>query len=304
MTFRTLFTALALIGLLSSCGKTYQIGFQVQEGMSLRYETENTSISESKVMGMDVENVTINNMTYRMDHVGSTPEGNERFRMTYESLQYEQRTMGQEQIFDSKNPSRNNNPQFEGMYAALLGNSFDLIYGDKGQLLDAPGLDKIMDEMFADLPAEAQETVRTQMGDNALLQAMKSMTYYYPQQEKVKIGDSWDVTNEVAIAGMELVIDSKYTLVEVKDGLAKIQVASEIDSNPDAPGLNMMGFQMKFDLQGTQAGFLYVDESTSWLNRMELDQQLDGFMNMSSEQTGDMKVDMKVETQQLIRKVN
>lgn len=304
MNIRTLFAALVIISLLSSCGKTYQIAFQVPEGMNLRYETENTSISETKVMGMDVENVTINNMTYRMEHVGSEPGGLERFKMSYEDIQYEQSAMGQEMIYDSKDPSRSNNPQFDNIYGALLESEFELLYNSKGGLEDAPGLSEVMDKMFADLPAEAQETVRTQMGDNALLQAMKSMTYYYPQQEKVKIGDSWDVTNEIAIAGMELIIDSKYTLMEVKDGQAKIQVTSEIDSNPDAAGMDMMGFRMSFDLQGTQEGFIYVDESTSWLNRMELDQQLDGFMNMSSEQTGDMKVDMKVQTQQLIQKVD
>ncbi len=304
MNIRTLFAALVTISLLSSCGKTYQIAFQVPEGMSLRYETENTSISETKVMGMDVENVTINNMTYRMDHIGSEPGGLERFKMSYEDIQYEQSAMGQEMIYDSKDPSRSNNPQFDNIYGTLLESDFELVYNSKGGLEDAPGLSEIMDKMFADLPAEAQETVRAQMGDNALLQAMKSMTYYYPQQDKVKIGDSWDITNEIAIAGMELIIDSKYTLMEVKDGQAKIQVTSEIDSNPDAAGMDMMGFRMSFDLQGTQEGFIYVDESTSWLNRMELDQQLDGFMNMSSEQTGNMKVDMKVQTQQLIQKVD
>lgn len=303
MNIRTLLLITAGLGMLSSCSKTYQIAFHVPEGMSHRYLSENTSISETKVMGMDVENVTINNMTYRMDHLGSEAGGRERFKMTYEDIQYEQTAMGQEIIYDSKDPSRTNNTQFESMYAALLDSNFELIYDSKGQLVDAPGLSEVMDNMFAELPAEAQEAVRTQMGDNALLQAMKSMTYYYPQQEKVKIGDSWAVTNEVAIAGMALIIDSKYTLLEVKDGLAKIQLASEIDSNPDAAGMDMMGFQMTFDLQGTQEGFLYVDESTSWLNRMELDQQLDGIMNMTSEQTGEMKVDMKVETQQLIRKV-
>lgn len=304
MTQKTLFGALLLVLLMSSCGKTYQIAFQVEEGMKHRYVSENTTTAETKVMGMDVENVTINNITYSLESLGKTTSGNERLNMVYEDIQYEQRTMGQEVIFDSQDPSRTNNPQMEQIYAGLLGSDIELIYSPKGQLIESIGLAEVMDEMFKDLPEEAQTAMASQFGDDAILQALKSMTHYYPQQEKVKPGDSWTVTNELGIGGMELVIDSRFTLIEVKDGQAKIQLSSEIDSNPEAEGLQMMGMNMKFDLQGTQEGFLYVDEQTSWLERMEVDQQLDGIMKMDSEQTGPMDIDMNIKTIQLIRKAD
>ena len=131
---------------------------------------------------------------------------------------------------------------------------------------------------------------------------MKAMTYYYPEQDKVKIGDSWSISNAMAVGGMELIIDSEYTLLEVKDGMAKIKMDSEITTDPDAPGLDLMGMKMQFDLQGTQSGILFVNQSTSWLDRMELDQEMDGVMNMDTDQMGKMTVDMKVATQQLIQR--
>ena len=302
MTRPTLFLALCTLLLLSSCGTTYDLTFRVPEQMSNSYVMESTTLSASNVMGMDVENTMVNNMTYTMKHIGQDPAGNQRLQMTYDAIQYEQSTMGQQLTYDSEDPSRTNNPQFEQMYGALLDRPIELIYSDQGQLIEAKGFSEAMDDMLAVLPEETREAMKNQFGGDAMLQAMKAMTYYYPQQDKIKIGDSWTVSNQMALGGMELIIDSEYTLLEVKDGLAKIQMDSEIATDPDAPGLELMGMKMKFDLQGTQTGFLFVDQASSWLDRMELDQQMDGFMNMESDQMGNMKVEMKVESQQLIRK--
>ncbi len=302
MTKQTLFFALFASIILCSCGTTYDLTFRIPDQMKNTYVMESTTTAESQVMGMNVENVTVNNMTYSMEHIGQDPAGNQRLQMTYAAIQYEQSTMGQEVKYDSSNPAETNNPQFAEMYDKLLDRPVELIYNPKGQLIDAKGFSEMMDDMFGTLPEETRDAMKNQFGGEAMLQAMKSMTYYYPEQDKVKIGDSWAVTNEMAVGGMELIIDSEFTLLEVKDGMAKIKMDSEMTSDPNAPGLDIMGMQMQFDLQGTQNGDLFVDQTTSWLNRMELDQQMDGVMNMNSDQTGKMEIDMKVATQQLIQR--
>lgn len=301
MNTKTLFVLLALGGTLLSCSPSLELAFRVPEKMDYRYQIESTTVAETKVMGMDVENNTINNLTYRMKHLGQDSMGQERFDLTYESINWEQRTMGQESIYDSKNPERTNDPNLDQVYSVLVGNGFELLYNQKGELTDAPGLKELMQEMFDKAPAEAQGNLENQFGGDAMLQALKVTTSYYPQVSKVKIGSSWAATNEMAVGGMELIIDTDYTLLEVKDGKATIQFKSEIDSNPEAEGLKMMGMTMKFDLQGTQEGFIYVNEATSWMERMEMDQYLDGIMHLNSEQTGDMDMDMTVRTTQLIK---
>ncbi|MEL6657155.1 MAG: DUF6263 family protein [Bacteroidota bacterium] len=301
MTKPTLFLALFTMTILSSCGTTYDLTFRVPDQMKNTYVMESTTTSESQVMGMNVENVMINNTTYSMKHMGQDAEGNPRLQMTYDAIRYEQSTMGQEVKYDSSNPAETNSPEIANMYDKLLGRPIDLTYNSRGQLIDAQGLTGTMDDMFESLPEESRETMKQQFGEDAILQAMKAMTHYFPEENKVKIGDSWTVNNEMAVGGMELIIDSEFTLLEVKDGMAKIKMESELSTDPDAPGLDLMGMQMKFDLQGTQSGILFVNEATSWLDRMELDQEMNGVMNMNSEQMGDMAVDMKVISQQLIQ---
>lgn len=298
---RTVLALFLIGGFLCSCSPTLDLAFRVPEKMDYHYLTESTTAVETKVMGINVENNTINNMTYRLKHLGQNPEGQERFEMTYETINWEQRTMGQESIYDSKNPERTNDPNLDNIYGVLLDNGFELLYDQKGQLVAAPGLEELMQEMFKQAPAEVQGNLQNQFGGDAMLQSLKSTTSYYPEISKVKMGSSWTATNELAIGGMELIIDTKYTLLEVKDGKAKIKLESEIDSNPEAEGLQIMGMSMKFDLQGTQEGFLYVDEKTSWMEHMELDQYLDGIMNLQSEQTGNMDMDMTIRTTQLIK---
>ncbi|MEL6972698.1 MAG: DUF6263 family protein [Bacteroidota bacterium] len=302
MTKPTLFFALFALTILSSCATTYDLTFRVPDQMKNTYVMESTTTSESQVMGMNVENVMINNTTYSMEHIGQDPDGNPRLQMTYDAIQYEQSTRGQEVKYDSNNPDETNSPQIANMYDKLLGRPINLTYNSRGQLIDSQGLTGTMDDMFDSLPEESRETMKQQFGEDAILQAMKAMTHYYPKETKVKIGDSWTVNNEMAVGGMELMIDSEFTLLEVKDGMAKIKMESELSTDPDAPGLELMGMQMKFDLQGTQSGILFVDEATSWLDRMEMDQEMDGVMNMNSEQMGDMAVDMKVISQQLIQR--
>ncbi|MEO0726224.1 MAG: DUF6263 family protein [Bacteroidota bacterium] len=302
MTKPTLFFALFALTILSSCATTYDLTFRVPDQMKNTYVMESTTTSESQVMGMNVENVMINNTTYSMEHIGQDPDGNPRLQMTYDAIQYEQSTRGQEVKYDSNNPDGTNSPQIANMYDKLLGRPINLTYNSRGQLIDSQGLTGTMDDMFDSLPEESRETMKQQFGEDAILQAMKAMTHYYPEKAKVKIGDSWTVNNEMAVGGMELMIDSEFTLLEVKDGMAKIKMESELSTDPDAPGLELMGMQMKFDLQGTQSGILFVDEATSWLDRMEMDQEMDGVMNMNSEQMGDMAVDMKVISQQLIQR--
>lgn len=78
------------------------------------------------------------------------------------------------------------------------------------------------------------------------------MINYYFEKGKVKIGDIWSVINEFVLGGMEMIIDSNFCLVEVKDGLVKLVFDGEVISNFEVLGLNLMGMQMQFDLQGIQ----------------------------------------------------
>lgn len=300
MNTKILFSLLFASCFLVNCSRSIDLTFRVPDKFEQRYRTESTATAQTQVMGMDIENVTLNNITYNMKHLGQNAGGLERFKMTYEAVQYEQSTMGQEIIYDSEDPSRTNNPDIDRIYRVLLDNGFELHYDSKGQLVDAPGLKDVMDKMFGEVPEETREMMESQFGGEAMLQALKSMTYYYPESTKIKTGESWLTTSEMAIGGMELIIDTEYTLLDIKNGQIIIQLKSEITSNPEAEGLSMMGMSMKFDIQGTQQGFLYLDESTNWMSRMEMDQYLDGFMNVEGAETENMKIDMKVTTTNLI----
>jgi hypothetical protein len=288
----TLLILVAAIGLLNSCAPGINIAFQVPKNFDRVYVSESTSNTESMVMGMDVDNTTINNMSYRMNHLGQNAQGEDQFRITYETILYEQSTMGKESIYDSEKPERTTDPNLESIYGAMLSESFVVNYDPKGQITGAEGLEAMMTEMLKVIPEEAQATVETLLGGDAMLQAMKSTTSYYPEVAKKKVGDTWTNSNDITIAGMKLLLDNTYKLVEVKGGQAKIEVTGEIATDPEAPGMEMPGIKMKFDLQGTQEGFLYIDAATSWMQRMELNQSMDGKAVMTMEQAGGMEMDM------------
>jgi hypothetical protein len=120
-------------------------------------------------------------------------------------------------------------------------------------------------------PMEKLPTVDS--GTNKMLEKMFSkenlnsmyglMFSMYPGKP-VNVKDSWKVTNEIDLAGMVMKIDTKYTLVDVKDDLAEIDIEAIIDSKGN---MNQEGMNFNMDMKGTQKGKFYIKVSDGYIQK-------------------------------------
>ncbi|PSR12342.1 MAG: hypothetical protein DA408_04385 [Bacteroidetes bacterium] len=288
--------------LLTNCARKVNLAFSVPEKMDYNYRLTSTTLSQTQVMGMDMENNSEQVMEYNIFATGNDANGNKQLRTRYTAIQINQTAMGQEMVYDSKDPSRNTEPNLEAIYDAMINKSFDLTYGPDGKIIEAQGLNELMEDVLDKAPAEVQETLKSQLGGEVMLQSFKAMTGFYPGKP-LKKGDAWPISNDLNLGGMALQVDVVYTLEESKNGVAKIRIDGEIATDPEAPGMDIMGMSMKFDLQGTQQGYMWVNEATGWAEKSELLQLMNGNMQMDSPQTGNMTIGMSITSNQQLERI-
>src|ERR1035438_768214 len=69
---------------------------------------------------------------------------------------------------------------------------------------------------------------------------------------------------------------NKYQLKEIKAGKAMLEVTSEIISDKDAKGMEVMGMKMSYDLKGNQKGTSELDTASGLVTKATLDQKIKG----------------------------
>lgn len=276
------------------CSPSLNLAFSVPDQMEYKYKSLNITNSTSKVMGQEMESNSTQEFHYTMKEDGLTPDGNHKVNLKYDYIKTAQSAMGTEISYDSKGPKDKNDPTTSSMYEAMLANPFSLIYSSKGDIVGAPGMDKMLDAMFLELPEEAKAAIQTQLNEEVFLQMFQSISNFYPSMP-LKIGSTWNQSNHLSIMGMDMDIDIIYTLVSRKDGKANIEIAGVVSTDPEGPGMELMGMTMNYDLTGTQSGIMVVEESTGWQLQMSMDQVMTGAITMDNPSVGPMKIDMDME---------
>lgn len=288
-----LFPLIALIGF--SCARPLTLTYTAPEQMNRQYKSTTITNTTSKVMGMDVASNSTQEFTYTTKNKGNTVDGNQRIGLNYDHIMVSQSAMGNEVNYDSEGPTEDNDPNIAPIYDAMLNRPFELIYTEKGEIVEAPGLDKMLTAVFETLPEEARVMMESQMNEDVFLQMFQAGSNFYPSSP-IKKGDQWTRTHELSFMGMTMDINTSYTLISSKDGQANIAVNGAIKTDPEAPGLEMAGMTMRYDLKGTQVGSMIVEEATGLATHIELEQNMSGAVNMDNSTTGPMEVEMILDT--------
>lgn len=288
-----LFPLIALIGF--SCARPLTLTYSAPDDMNEQYKSVTITNTTSKVMGMDMESTSSQEFTYTTKGMGRTQENNQRVRLNYDHILINQSAMGNEINYNSSGPKEDNDPNISAVYDAMLNHPFELIYTEQGKIIEAPGIDEMLEAVFSTLPSEARAIMEAQMNEEVFLQMFQAASNFYPSVP-VKKGSKWNSDVELNFMGMTMDVNTSYTLLSREDGKANIAVNGTIKTDPNAPGLEMGGMTMKYDLKGTQSGSIVVEESTGLPIHMELEQNMGGIVNMDNPATGPMEIEMILDT--------
>ena len=187
--------------------------------------------------------------------------------------------------FDSDNLPEYIDPSMMG-YKLLVGSELEMEMTPEGKVKGLSGFEEIIDKIIENLniPESPQRDeiikgLRDQFGNEVMRQSFEQMTVFYPGRPVV-VGDSWhnDFTIDV---GFPMVVESDYTLVSRENGIADINVASVIRSNPNSEGIDMGVFSLIYEIEGDQKGRIRLDESSGLPVQSDIQQSFSGTVSVS-----------------------
>jgi hypothetical protein len=187
--------------------------------------------------------------------------------------------------FDSDDPSEYIDPSMIG-YKALVGMELKMDMTPRGKVERLSGFEEIIDKIIDDLkiPESPQRDeiikgIRSQFGDEAMRQSFEQMTVFYPDRP-VDIGDSWNSDFSMDV-GFPMLVESDYTMLSRKGGIADIDVVSTVRSSPGSEGIDMGLFSLIYDIEGSQKGLIKLDESSGLPVRSDIEQSFSGTVSVS-----------------------
>ncbi len=263
-----------LLKLNLEAGKTYKMETVIDQNIT--QTIEGTSQKMKQVIG--------NGFDYEV--MEKDADGRVKIKVTYTSVYIKQESEMGSVEYDSKNPPAEIPPLAQS-YAPLVGLGFTAKISATGKVSEISGIEEMYDKLIAEMDflsgshrTAVENALKEQFGETAITEMMeKAMTMYC--SKPVGVGDSW-TSDYTLTQGMPLEMKNKWTLKERKAGIAFVDVKSKVSINPDAPGLDMGGVKIKYDVSGDQSGSLEIDESTGWVQSSKLTQQLSGTLVMDS----------------------
>lgn len=165
-------------------------------------------------------------------------------------------------------------------FRKLKNASFSMVMLPDGSIKSVTGLEKMIIGMAASTsnnPAIV-ESLKTSLGKQfsaeTLKSTMEASLKIYPDKA-IKVGDSWTVNATMKMA-MPVETSTKYTLKEVKNGIAYLKIEG---SQVSKGNFEMMGNKMETNLVGTNNGDAELNIETGLILNSHIRVELAGTMN-------------------------
>lgn len=276
MKLQKLLVPVVILFVLAACktGEKLALKLNYEKGKKYYYTSVNAQEVEQTVMGKTIKSKTTTTTGYLWEVKDIDKEGNFLVTITYDKVETKKEGEGA----DTPSPLKDD---------FMKGFTFDMVVTPKGKVKEIKGMEKMMEmAMNAAMPDSVandpsskamlepmKEMLKKQFSDESMSSLMEQMTDYFPEGE-VAVGDKWEkVVNMVTLMPMK--ITSNYTVKDIKDGVAIIDVESKVE-----PGQGEALMGMKVTLNGTQKGTMQINVKTGIIVKSDMDQTMDGTVGM------------------------
>ncbi|MCS6981746.1 MAG: DUF6263 family protein [Flavobacteriales bacterium] len=219
--------------------------------MNLDFRADQNIETESMGQKMTIEQKMQFNIENMVEDISKS--GNYIFKATYRRIKISQNLPGIGQtVVDTDSPSTNIGAAaavIEPLFKSFIGKSFTMEMTPQGKAVRTD---------MSEIKALSPESGNLLEGDNGLFSG-----YTEFPDKSLKVGDSWEVERDLNSQKYLMRIKAKYTLKEVKDGLALIHLTGQYLPSDD-----------KSSVSGFLEGDLHVDTQTGWTKEALLRQDL------------------------------
>ncbi|MCC5943510.1 MAG: hypothetical protein JJT94_01140 [Bernardetiaceae bacterium] len=291
--------------LLSGCASSKQSGgkdggmqLNVKKGDSFTVESFIQQDIAQEIMGMKQEQKTQTKITSLYEVLDVMQDGNMKIKQTYKSMMISSESMAGNMSYDSEKDEEV--PDFAQAQGALVGQSYTFTVTPTGKVVAVEGGDKLIEAIMANLNVDddqkeaAQKSLEAEYGEEKLKSDISTMFSVYTSKT-VKVGDSW-TSKERKKGMMSFDMEQNFTLTEIKDGIAYIDVESKLNSLEDAEPTEMGGMMIEYNIKGNSKGKMQVDTNTGWIIFNSQNQDMGGDVNISGPQTMSIPMTVKMQT--------
>lgn len=184
---------------------------------------------------------------------------------------------------------------FSKMFGEMIGKKVYVRLNEQGAVTDVKGMDEILQGIIknsglADMPggSAALQGLKKQFTNEEIKKSFDESFKVLPK-EKVAIGDTWTMNIGKNIMNFDLATINNYTLKKITDGVATIELTSEIKMNKKAEGLEMAG---------TQSGVMQLDIKSGLATSKTVNQVMNGNIT-----TGDTVMPIEIKTTTVTKSV-
>ncbi|MBM78496.1 MAG: hypothetical protein CL846_08440 [Crocinitomicaceae bacterium] len=181
------------------------------------------------------------------------------------------------------------------MFNGMIGQSFTMKLSEKGEVTDVTGAENIFESMMKNIDPELRSQMEAFMEGRYDAESMKSsieqMVNIYPENP-VKVGDSWTQKIKLESGGYPMILNSKYTVTEIKQDEVLLYAEGLIYSE-DGASIKNAGMEIGINLEGSQTGNITINLQTGLAKKGEMHQKIEGTMEIMG-QTMNMNIDSEV----------
>ena len=185
--------------------------------------------------------------------------------------------------------------------AEMLTHSFEVKMSPDGSIIEIKNLEEMFASIFdsfEDIPEmqrmQLSEQLQQSYGEDSFKGNIELVTAIFPDKD-VKVNDTW--SNSVKLrSGMNMVLNNEYTLTELNDEYALIDVTSTSKTEEQDDFQNINGMPAKYNLNGTMKATIKVDSKTGWILLSDMHQEIKGAIEIADnpQVPGGMSIPMEM----------
>jgi len=175
--------------------------------------------------------------------------------------------------FDSSKETLTVHPAVVG-YKLMVGRSFYLNITPQGKVKKVNGLNTIRSYIKNAIPSgpmreKTLASMAALLAEEGVKRLFENFMAIFPEKE-VGVGQYWDRTLSLSTKDSKSIHKKRWTLKSRKDGVSLIEFESTLKPEPLKMSKEQRGEQVRYEMSGTNRGWIKVEESTGRIIRSEI----------------------------------
>ncbi|WP_417385700.1 DUF6263 family protein [Gimesia sp.] len=219
-------------------------------------------------------------------------DGRKRLKVSYTGVKYSHDIAGEQVNYDSNRASGPVPPEVQA-YQHLVNNGFSFWIGPDNKIVELVGFDEFLKRCLQNTSASQRETVLAKISEssgddgvaNFIDDSIGLLPYNIDENHKggaIRVGETWVKTRRLT-QPIPMVLKTEYTLRELNDNIARINIAGDIAASKISSPINQHGKSVQLYIRGGKSfGSCLIDRKTGLPLESKIDRFLETTVKLAS----------------------